>query len=827
MSAPVRQFSFSGGEIAPYLYARTDLNKYENGLRTCRNMIPMRHGGVTGRPGTQYVGTTLNGGNPVRLIPFIFNETGLGQSYVLEFGYHYIAFIQNGGYVVSGGNPYKVTTTYEQADLATLQFAQCGDILTIVHPSYAPKELARTSAIVWSLNNVSFGPTDQANCVTNPAASGGASGTAGFAWKIIAFLGNGDESDQAHTYTCSQTNIQIPSPTTPVNLSWTNFYSPEIPAYYKIFRATFSTSGFGTFGYIGNALASATTFVDTVATPDFTNTPTTPSPFESLMGADYYPSTVGFAQQRRIFSGWNKNPLGSAMSKPGSFYNFDVHTSTQPDDDPIMFSLAGDKVNAIQHIEELKYLLILTSGAEIYIQGNGLGVITPSAINASIQSQYGCSPLKPLKLGDVLLFNQALGSAVRDFAFDFSIDGYRGNDITIFASHLFENYQLVDWAFQKIPDSLVWAVRSDGKLLSCTYVREQQVLAWARHDFTNGIVENVCSIPENGNYAVYLVIKRAINGSTVRYIERMSPRLWTDPIDAAYLDCHASYDGRNTGSTTMTLTASGSFQTGTSAYAQSLTLTASIGFFSSAMVGNQIFLEDAEWQSTGGQSGNQCRLIIQAYSDTQHVTVTSDTGAVPSEFQNTATLLWSRAVKTLTGLDYLEGQKVSIWADRYVVGSPLNNRVSTVYTVTAGSITLDKCYAVIIVGLPMIQDAETLDLETYFGETILSKRKRVGKVAAYVYNTRSFSAGTENPDNNQANANDDPLFQLYEQRRGAYQTGYDQPPPLMTDQDYIITAGRWNKNGRLFLRNVDPVPVTILAISPQEEDTTQSYFKRI
>jgi hypothetical protein len=96
MSTPIKIVSFSGGEVSPLLYGRTDLTKYETGLRTLRNMIALRHGGATRRPGTQYVGTTLNNGDPVRLIPFIYNETGNGQSYVLEFGNLYVAFIQNG-----------------------------------------------------------------------------------------------------------------------------------------------------------------------------------------------------------------------------------------------------------------------------------------------------------------------------------------------------------------------------------------------------------------------------------------------------------------------------------------------------------------------------------------------------------------------------------------------------------------------------------------------------------------------------------------------------------------------------------------------------------
>src|SRR5262245_7396116 len=143
MSQPFKIPSFSGGEIAPYLYGRVDLGRYETSLRTMRNFFTMRHGGATQRPGTQYVATTLNGGNPVRLIPFIFNETGTGQSYVLEFGNLYVAFYQNGAVIKSGGVPLTVATPYLQADLSSLKFAESADVLTIVHQNYAPRELQR------------------------------------------------------------------------------------------------------------------------------------------------------------------------------------------------------------------------------------------------------------------------------------------------------------------------------------------------------------------------------------------------------------------------------------------------------------------------------------------------------------------------------------------------------------------------------------------------------------------------------------------------------------------------------------------------------------
>lgn len=832
MAPPIKQVSFSGGEVSPAFYARTDNVKYETGLRTLRNLLAMRHGGATMRPGTQYIYTAQNGGNAVRLIPFVFNETGLGQSYLLEFGNQYIAFYQNGGVVVTGASqPYIISSPYLQADLATLQFEETADVITITHLNYAPMELKRLAATNWTLTTITIGPLQAAP--TAAGASGGNAALGNCTYAVTAVNASTGEESLPNMSAAAA----LPDSTHVVSVTW-NPPAGTAPSYYNIYR---SAGPSGVQGFIG--IATGVAFSDTGLTPNFANTPPLAPP-SLFVGAGNYPATVSFAQQRRIFANTNNNPIGFWASQPGDFYNFNASIPPRSSD-AIFASIAGEQVNAIQHIVELKFILMLTAGAEIYIQGNGSGVITPSTINASVQSSYGSSPLKPLKLGDICLFNQALGSFIRDLAFDFSIGGYHGNDITIFASHLFENYQLADWTYQKVPDSIVWVARSDGSLLGCTYIREQQILAWHRHDFTNGTVENVCAIPENGQYAVYLSIKRTINGSVVRYIERMSSRIWTDILNATYLDCFSSYNGLNTTSITMTLTASGSFQTGSTAYQQSLTLTASAPFFTSNMVGHEIFLNDLAFTleqqnvlnpiqpvGVGNKTnyGNQIRCIIQSVQSGNVATVTPNR-AVPTSIQNTALLTWAHAVQSLSGLSYLAGQQVSIWADRFVVGSPLNTQISNVYTVSpTGTLTLDKPYAVIYVGLPMTADFQTLDIDTApgFVESMLSSRKKTNKISIYLYNSRGFFAGSEDPDSNFDNANGDALFQLEEYRRGTNRMTFDEPPELVTDQDYVHMEARWNKNGRIFIRNVDPIPLTILAVSPEGDDKVASpYGKKV
>lgn len=828
MSVPVAQRSFAGGEVSPFLYGRTDQVKYETGLRTMRNMIALRQGGATNRPGTQFIDSALNGGNAVRLIPFIFNETGNGQSYVLEFGNLYVAFIQNGARVLSGGNPYTVVTPYLQADISSLQFAESADVVTITHPNYPPYELKRLAQTNWTLTQVVI--ATGALSINNLTAFAPIAGTFNGTYAVTGIDPLGEESVAKFV---TVTNIATPSVTDPVFIDW--FFIGQVNgnnqySYFKVYLNPTNnpTSGFGFIGSLPNNNTGGARFIDTGFTPDFSNSPTINNTFFNSVGN--YPSTVGFVQQRRGFANTDNNPIGFWLSYPGSFSNFDVHVIPE-DSDAIIGTVAGSEVNAIQHLLELKFMLLLTAGAEIYVQGNGNGVVTPSAINAATQSQYGANQIRPLRIADSVIFNQALGNTIRDLRFDFVINGYNGNELTVFSTHLFEGFQIVDWDFQKIPDSIVWAVRDDGILLALTYSREQQMLAWSRHDFTNGLVENVCCIPENGNYATYLCINRVINGSTVRYIERMSSRIWSDVLNATYLDCFSQYNGTNQNlSLAMQLTSpTGTFDQTSSAYQQKLTLSSNTPYFTSDMAGDQIFLSNADFVKNKGNmvdpendgssfalstEGNQIRCTIISFQNSTSVTVTPNK-LVQTSFQNVAIVTWARAVMKLAGLSYLAGQAVSVWADRFVVASPNNVNVTFKATVGLdGTLTLDKHYAVIYVGLPMTSDLETLDIETAFGETSLSKRKRQLKLAMFLLQTRTLFAGTENPDSNFDNTTQDMTFQLNEFKTGMNRQNYDQPPELVTDQDWILEVTRWNRNGRIFVRNVDPTPLTILAVSP-------------
>lgn len=147
------QRSFSGGEVTPELFGRIDDAKYQAGLARCRNFITKPQGPAENRPGFAFVRAVKDSTKKVRLIPFTYSTT---QTMVIEMGAGYFRFHTQGATLMSGGSPYEIANPYAEADLFDIHFVQSADVLTLVHPNYAPRELRRLGATNWQLSTLSF-----------------------------------------------------------------------------------------------------------------------------------------------------------------------------------------------------------------------------------------------------------------------------------------------------------------------------------------------------------------------------------------------------------------------------------------------------------------------------------------------------------------------------------------------------------------------------------------------------------------------------------------------------------------------------------------------
>jgi hypothetical protein len=854
------QRSFSGGEIAPSLYARVDTLKYATGLRTCRNNIVMRHGGCSSRPGTAFVAETKNTGYGVRLIPFVFNST---QTYVLEFGHQYMRVHRSGvqqtltaqnitaitnanpcvvtysgsdtysagnevyvsgitgaigtflngrnfvvGTVDTGANTftlkymdgtnvnstsfgsytsggtiaevYEISTPYSASDLSALNFIQSADVITLVHPTYAPRTLSRTGHTSWTLSTITFAPS-----MTAPSAGGSISGSAGGLTIEYAITAVSEEDyEESLAYTFSNGSLSAAAVSTPHTVSWTAVTgATEYNVYIKVN---------GIYGLVG--VAGSTSFVNDGITPDLTVTP--PEARNPFSGTGDYPSAVAYFQQRLSFGNTTNDSETIWCSRTGYFNNFTVSSPSQADDS-LQFSVVGSQVNQIKHLIELNKPIVMTSSGEWVLEGDSSGILRPTDINPKQHSYNGIGDLRPLIIGGNILYVQARGSIVRSLGFDYQVDGYRGDDLTIFAAHMFDGYTITDWAYQQVPHSIIWAVRDDGKLLGLTYVREHQVTGWHIHDFgTGAVVENVCVVPEGTEDVLYVTVTRTIDGVDKTYVERMDQRRVDDIVDYIGMDSTLTYDGRNTAATTMTMT---EYSSGGWLYTSTITVTASASTFVSTDVGNEIHITSAD--------GEVIRVEITSYVSATVVRGRPNR-TVPAAMRSTAYTTWSRAVDQITGLWHIEGETVSIMGDGFVVGSP-NNESYTTYTVSDGSISLEQCFSVIHIGLPFICDIETLDIDQNQGPTMVGKQKAVTEVQAFVEKSRGMFVGSEPPTDDTV----DPLEGLTE-LKVREEEGYDATVGLSTGTVSIVIRQEWNSNGRVFVRQVDPLPLSVLSIAP-------------
>jgi len=507
-----------------------DLDKYDLALKVGKNVFVHAHGGVSNRAGTQFIGEVMDHTKTHRLVPF---ERSATENFILLMGDSEMKVIENGAFVESSpGVDYNPTTPYASTDIMDVDFVQSVDVMYLAHPSYYPQKMSRTGATSYTFADIEVDPTlaaPSSGLTLTP------SNTEGRDWSyVISSVANGVESFPSTPLETTD-GPDLTTSGRKNTLTWTAVPAAES---YNVYRKRG-----GSYGFVG--YTEDTEFVDDNISPDLT---TAPYEAADLFGsAGNYPGVVTLFQQRLIFANSTSQPETLWMSQVGDFENFSKSKILR-DTDRIEFDLTGQSLNRVKWLIQLRELLAFASTGEWSITGPDGGL---PATNIA-QTQYGYSgagDVKPIVAEDTALFVDRTGRGVRDLRYAFEQDGYAGNDLTIFAYHYFEGRTITSWAYQKNPYYIVWVVLDNGKLLSFTYKREHQVWAWAEQ-VIDGEVEDVAVIPEGDEDALYLIIKRTINGSTKRYVERLASRQWTDVKDAIFVDCSITYD--STATTTIT-----------------------------------------------------------------------------------------------------------------------------------------------------------------------------------------------------------------------------------------------------------------------------------
>jgi hypothetical protein len=820
--------SFATGEMSQLLDGRVDLEEYPTGCRTLRNFIPLLQGPARRRDGTVFVRAVKDSTDRCGWLRFEFN---VEQAYVLEIGDQYMRFYTDHGIVMNGTNPLELITPWAVADLYDaagnflLRSVQSGDVLYITHTGelYPPQKLTRTGALSWSIADVDqeggpFEDVDPDETVTMYASGNTGSITVTSSgtpftsdhvgallyleqvidddtpqWEPAKSITDGDirrvENRNYEAENTATTGTIIPSHTIgsvfdgDTGVQWT-FLDPGY--------------GWGIITAVASGGGSATVTVQS-RIPNgavASGNATTRWAFGAWSDVAGWPTHVTFFRERLVFARASTRQVWLSVS--GDFENFKNRDDAGDltDDSAISIEIASDKVNRIEWLVPSGRLIVGTAGGEFVV-----GEITdteplgPANIKSDPESSYGSKPVQAVRVGNDVHFVQRSGRKLRDFAFSFeseNLEGYKSQNMNILAPHLLPNgTAITQLAYQQEPNSVMWVLRSDGVLLGVTLNLNKRGFGWHRHPiggvFGTGeaVIEAIEVIPnpEGDADELWLIVKRTVDGSTVRYVEYMDAewRSEDDIITAVYVDSSSIYDG---------------------AVAQ--TLTPGVG---ATVVGT----EEVEFTAGGNAfvSGDVGREIWERYQDADGTYTTSraEITAVNSATVVEATILvafrsvsaiasggWRLTATTISGLDHLEGETVDVLGD---------GAVHPQVEVTSGSITLQLPVSYAVVGLPAPCSLQTMRLEAGAADgTAQGKTKRVTRCAIRLVET---VGGTAGPDED---GQDQILF------RDASMAMDEAIPPFSGDKEIAWPSG-YEVDAYLRYENDLPLPATVVAFMPQ------------
>lgn len=770
MKVDTIQTSFTGGEFAPALFGRTDIAKYDVACALLENFLPRPYGPIISTPGTEFVNECKTGGSTSisKLLQFTFSRS---DAYIIEMGVGYFRFFTNGSVVVSPGTtPYEVAHTYTASEIPNIQYCQLNDVIFLVHPSHRTQRLTRLSATSWTLTDFPFigGPFAPENAIYSSGT------TTLFTSATITPSGT-----SGNITLSASANLFIPSSST---LGHKN-------TYWKINSTiTSATTGLAVQGYVQiTAITNPSTATATVIKTLSSTSATTDWAEGSWSDLRGYPARVTFHQQRLFFARTNAEPQNIWGSKSFTYEDFAVDGGA--DDDAINIQVASNEANDIKWIVPGGDLIAGTYGGEFAVGSGDGSPLTPSNTNVSKQTSWGSEAITPKKIGSFFYYVQRFGHKLRELFFDFdTINGYKSVDKTILAPHISSdvvvittaNTGFIDIAYQQNPDTILWAVCSNGTIATMTREVDQDTYGWARQT-TDGVYESIATIPSQteSNDEVWVIVKRTINGATRRYVERFKSQIVPDRQDQSwYVHSGLDYSAYDTSSSSaVTISLSGTNGT--------IVITSSSAYFAANDVGQRIRAIDANGVTLG-------ELNITARTSSTIVV-----GTVAFTFSTTAYAAgrWGVSVMTLSGFNHLEAKTLNILADG---GTEKPNP-----TVSNGSITLSYDYFVIIGGLPYTQIIKTLPQEAGSQRgTSQGKIQRINEVAFKVNRSHTgFYISGSDEDHLERIRFRDPTTLMGSPE--VFYTGV--MPNISFNNDYTYGS-------QILLHNTNPMPIELLNI---------------
>lgn len=583
--------SFDAGELSPLMEGRVDIAKFPNGCFKLENFLPLVQGPAVRRGGLRFVAPTRTANGKSWLIKFQVSES---ISYMLELGDTRIRFFVNRGQLVAGnGAPIEVASPYTFDDLTAadgtcqVHAVQSADVMYLFHRSYKPVKLSRLAADSFQIDEVNFtkGPfkkpnTKKATTVLASATTGAITLSATAAifqaghvgslfniesvdrsavkpWAVYQVVSVGDlRRVDARVYQCTAVGVgsgPVTGTNTPIHTDGAAWDGDGVDIANDQrgpigVEWTYLHAGYGVVQITGftDSQNVSGTVIDRLPT-DTTTTPTWRWAHSLFSSVEGWPEHGAFWLERLVLA----RDRTLAGSVTGDFENFAAKDAGEVlADSAFVITLNARQINRIVWMVESEQLVLGTNGDEWVvgpIQNNQ--AVGPGNIQARRRTSYGSRAVQPVEAGGKVLFVQKSGRKIRDYEYDYGSDNYVSSDTTKLASHI-SRTGAIDMTYQQEPYSIIWVARSDGVLVGLTYDQElgrSDVYGWHPHPMVNGYVESVETMPSPDGTTddLWLIVRRVVNGVTVRYVEWLEPPLNDEQAqaDAFYVDSGLSYRG--------------------------------------------------------------------------------------------------------------------------------------------------------------------------------------------------------------------------------------------------------------------------------------------
>jgi len=230
-----------------------------------------------------------------------------------------------------------------------------------------------------------------------------------------------------------------------------------------------------------------------------------------------WPTAVGFFDGRIWWS--SKDKVWGSVSD--DYENFDIDKTG--DSAPINRSVGFGPIGTINWILPLTRMIVGRDMSETAIRSSAFDEpVTPTNFTLKDCSTQGSNRVQAVKIDSKGVFVQQSQRKVYELAYNVQIGDYAARDLTRLNLDIGENL-FTQMAVQRQPDTMIHFVDGAGDVAALVYDADDAVEAWWKIT-TNGTIEDVVVLPGDLEDSVYYVVKRTINGSTKRYLEKFARR---------------------------------------------------------------------------------------------------------------------------------------------------------------------------------------------------------------------------------------------------------------------------------------------------------------